>query len=576
MSQRDRLTVKDHGISATHYGSLGAIVLLGAILRGLNLGQKPLWLDEILTALFTLGRSATDIPRGQWWPSSDLDALLNFNAAATCAQITQAVAIDSNHPPLFFCAIHQWLRLLPLDSLSLAWALRSLPALLGVACILALYWLGRLVLTPRTGLVAALLMAVSPFAVYLSQEARHYTLPMLLIALSLAALVQLQQDLRDRRFRWGCWLGWVGLSLLGLYVHYFVILAITAQGLALMGELAWRDWHQGRPTWTGWGAIALAALGLLMGYAPWLPTCWEHLNRPEASWLTITDPSWGDRLGSLAQLVASWIVMGVALPVEHQPLPIVILSGSIMLLSLVYVLVRSWQPAVALSRAARTYPGIPLMVSFTAIMVLEFLVIVYGLNKDLTLAPRYSFVYYPGICVLLAALLSVPRPWAVPRRSLLWGLVSLGLLSSLLVTAGLVFQKPYIPDRVAQTLIGQGDRPVALLTVDQSLQDVALGLSFALATQTHPPQPSSPPSLQLAAVHRPGGYRAVWPEVATLNGSLPRPAHLWVLVSPGTPDRLLPDTLIPSATDAIACVKQPDQRHRIGHIYQRYDCPPAR
>jgi hypothetical protein len=42
-------------------------------------------------------------------------------------------------------------------------------------------------------------MAVSPFGVYLSQEARHYTLPILLITLALLGLIQIQQALYSQQ-----------------------------------------------------------------------------------------------------------------------------------------------------------------------------------------------------------------------------------------------------------------------------------------------------------------------------------------------------------------------------------------
>ena len=73
--------------------------------------------------------------------------------------------------------------------------MRSLPALIGVIEIAAIYCLNRLVFSKSAALMAAALMAVSPFAVYLSQEARHYTLPMLLTTLALLGLIKIQQSL---------------------------------------------------------------------------------------------------------------------------------------------------------------------------------------------------------------------------------------------------------------------------------------------------------------------------------------------------------------------------------------------
>jgi uncharacterized membrane protein len=64
-----------------------------------------------------------------------------------------------------------------------------------VAAIMAIYGVNSIAFYPASRIIAALFMALSPFAVYLSQEARYYTLPMLLIILSLFLLIKIQQDI---------------------------------------------------------------------------------------------------------------------------------------------------------------------------------------------------------------------------------------------------------------------------------------------------------------------------------------------------------------------------------------------
>ncbi|MGL4502797.1 MAG: hypothetical protein ACRCU2_27290, partial [Planktothrix sp.] len=44
------------------YLSLAAILILGTVLRFAQLEAKPVWLDEILTGLFSLGQSYQHIP----------------------------------------------------------------------------------------------------------------------------------------------------------------------------------------------------------------------------------------------------------------------------------------------------------------------------------------------------------------------------------------------------------------------------------------------------------------------------------------------------------------------------------
>ncbi|UBF28903.1 glycosyltransferase family 39 protein [Kovacikia minuta CCNUW1] len=194
-------------VATKHSLVLVAILLVGAGLRFWNLDLKPLWLDEVLSALFSLGRSFDAVPVEGAFPLSRLSQVFTLKPETTCAQIAATVATQSVHPPLFFCWMHDWLLWIDGLSQSWVWKLRSLPALIGVVAIAAIYQLNRVVFSSQAGLTAAALMAVSPFAVYLSQEARHYTLPMLLVILALTGLYHLQTDLYQQRFRPAIWFG---------------------------------------------------------------------------------------------------------------------------------------------------------------------------------------------------------------------------------------------------------------------------------------------------------------------------------------------------------------------------------
>ncbi|MEY3827530.1 MAG: hypothetical protein RLZZ148_2350, partial [Cyanobacteriota bacterium] len=44
---------------------LGIWILLGGILRFLNLGNKPIWTDEVATMVFSLGNDYESIPLNQ-------------------------------------------------------------------------------------------------------------------------------------------------------------------------------------------------------------------------------------------------------------------------------------------------------------------------------------------------------------------------------------------------------------------------------------------------------------------------------------------------------------------------------
>ena len=118
-----------------HYWALAGFIALGAILRFWNLDLKPLWLDEVLTALLSLGGRYEDVPLDVVFPASTLQHLFTLKPEISCSEIAQAVATKSTHPPLFFCLMHQWLNWVEPIAQTLSWKLRALPALVGVLAI---------------------------------------------------------------------------------------------------------------------------------------------------------------------------------------------------------------------------------------------------------------------------------------------------------------------------------------------------------------------------------------------------------------------------------------------------------
>ncbi|NJO80296.1 MAG: hypothetical protein HC827_18490, partial [Cyanobacteria bacterium RM1_2_2] len=534
-----------------HLIALAMMLLLGLGLRLWHLDSKPLWLDEVLSALFTMGRSYADVPLDQFFPLTELAQVFTVQPDVSWGEITQRVATESVHPPIFFCLMYSWMRWLvnpteqPTEQPAEHWifALRLLPALFGVGAIAAIYWLNRVAFSPKAGLLAATLMAVSPFAVYLSQEARHYTLPMLLITLALAALVQMQHLIQQKQLRPLVWGSWSLFNLLGLYTHYFCLLALIAQ----IGALTlWMLWHRHlirRQFWIAWGLV-IAAIGI--GYLPWLPTLISHFSRPETDWLIPYKPDWLDRVEPLYQTLVGWTLMVIALPVEDQPNWIAIPASLLMLAFMIWL---AWQLKIgfkALWQNLANRPATLLIGGFTGFVLLQFFAIVYLLDKDLTVVPRYNFVYYPGVCALLAACFS-SRAAAGAKRYPVMLLLLAGLVSSIAVVHGGSFQKSYYPDQVAQDFAFDPNQPLAVVMTYRSPQEVALGLSFALElAKRYPPETENQTvdqQVRFAFLDRTDGYSEAWKNLSDFDQPLPPPLNLWAIASPGMRTKDYPQRL---------------------------------
>jgi uncharacterized membrane protein len=587
-----------------HYAVFVTILLVGLGLRFWQLDAKPLWLDEVITALFSSGHRYADVPLQVFFPLTELDSLFSFQPGVSCAQIAQRVATDSVHPPVFFCLLYSWMGGLQHWTENWVWAMRSLPALFGVGAIAAVYGLNRVAFSPQAGLAGAALMAVSPFAVYLSQEARHYTLPMLLITLALIGLVQIQQDLLSHRVRPWVWMGWSAVNVLGLYTHYFCAIALVAQLIALCG---WIVLQRRKLTWHQWGAIALAVGAIGLFYLPWLPTFIEHFSRPETDWLIPYRITWQRRIAPLYQTVVNWVLMVIALPVENQPDRVVIPLSLVMLSFSIWLVWQVQKGFRRIWRVAIHRPTIQLLSGFILGILLQFFAIVYLLNKDLTVVPRYNFIVYPAICALLGvslagvggqgsgvggreqAVLRSPStaphsplptphsPFPTPRPLIPILLVS--LLSSLFVVNGLVFQKSYYPDRVAENMAFEPDKPLIAVVGYESLQEVALGLSFALELKKLYPAETVDSRVRFGFLDRAENYREVWRSLRELEQPLSMPLNLWVVASPGMRTKDYPDQLRiqdPDAARRALCPVDPEGFHRLGFPYQLFRCESQR
>jgi putative flippase GtrA len=180
--------------------ALGAIVAVGTFLRFWHLGLQGLWWDEATSAWLLRG-PITHVPG--------------------------AVARTESTPPLYYLLAWCWTHLFGSGPVGL----RSLSAVAGAATIPAAFAAGRSLATPRVGLIAAALVAVNPFLVWYSQEARSYAL------LALVSTVSLWLFARARAWpsvsRHVVW----GLSAsLALFTHYFAFFALLPEALLLLAD----------------------------------------------------------------------------------------------------------------------------------------------------------------------------------------------------------------------------------------------------------------------------------------------------------------------------------------------------
>ena len=164
------------------------------------------------------------------------------------------------HPPLHHSLLWVTVRLFGTSEFAV-----RLPSLIaGIALVPVMGWTGRLLFDRRTGWIAAVLATIAPFAVWYSQEARMYSLFMLLAALAVGAQVQAL-----RRGRTGDWVLYGAATAAMLWTQYFAVLPVLVQQAAFVA-VVWRDRHdrsRRRTLLRGWlvssAVVALALLPLM-------------------------------------------------------------------------------------------------------------------------------------------------------------------------------------------------------------------------------------------------------------------------------------------------------------------------
>lgn len=220
-------------IAIPHWLIPVALVGLAAVLRLPTLDAQSFWIDEGYAVWFI------DRPLGE---------------------ALRLIITPDNNGPLYFLLLWGWHRLVgPTD-----FAVRYLSALCSILSVAVLWQLGRAWFNRRTANRAALLMAVSPFAIWYAQEAKMYALHMLLAALATLLLTRTL-----RRMRWYNWLAYVICVNLLAYSHFFGAFTIVAQGILTL-ITTWRDWRRLRAYV---GAMLLSAFP----YLPVLRFAWAML-----------------------------------------------------------------------------------------------------------------------------------------------------------------------------------------------------------------------------------------------------------------------------------------------------------
>ncbi len=215
--------------------TLFVLVVAAAFLRFSFLAKKPFWFDECFSV---------EVARLSW---HDFGRLLWRREA---------------NMSLYYLILRGWLHFG-----SSPFFIRSLSVVFSLASLPAIFWLASKLFDRRVGLIAVALLSFNAYSVRYAQEARSYSLFVLLAAVSSGFFVAPLRE-PSRRYR----AGYVIASILAVYAHLYALLLLGAQWLSLRGTSTSRSFRR------AWIWIAIASLPLVVfaaktGAGPirWIP-----------------------------------------------------------------------------------------------------------------------------------------------------------------------------------------------------------------------------------------------------------------------------------------------------------------
>src|SRR3990172_1679209 len=209
------------------------IILIGAFLRLYKIGSNSLWFDEAISV---------------WFANESLG---NIIIKQTSADV---------HPPLYYILLSLWLSVFENGEFDV----RLLSAIFGILSIPLLYLIVKNLFGNLPALISSLILAMSPFHIYYSQEARMYSILTFCVLLSIFFMVKMlcigEEPTQTKKTIFYS-IGYVISTLASLYCHNVALLLPIAQNFFFI-----IFWNRHRPFLKFW---IPSLLTIIILWAPW-------------------------------------------------------------------------------------------------------------------------------------------------------------------------------------------------------------------------------------------------------------------------------------------------------------------
>jgi hypothetical protein len=268
-------------------------------------------------------------------------------------------------------------------------SLRVVSLLAGTAAIPFTYLLGLRTVGRPAALTGAALIALSPYLIFYSTEARAYGLTLLLVLLSTLALLR---ALDTRRSWW--WAAYAACAAAAVYAHYTPV-------FVLFGQLAWAFFARPEARLPLLASNAVAVLA----YLPWLPTLLDNTESPGSKVIGILTPF---NLANIRIELGRWGLGHPYIPLRELP---GWLGIAMLLAGLAAGLV-----ALALRWRRAGMWRVPRPSSETVLVVVLALstpvgALLYSAVGDSVWNARNLIPSWPGLALVIGAVVTAGRGW---------------------------------------------------------------------------------------------------------------------------------------------------------------------
>jgi uncharacterized membrane protein len=448
------------------------IIMLGMIFRLVNLDSKVYWGDEVYSSLRIFGYTTVEVVKeiaiGRPIAANVIQKFQHLDINLSIIDVINTLKTEDTHlVPLYFMLGHIWAKIWG-DS---ATAIRLLSVLFSLLILPSIYWLAmELFQTKHVAAITTAITAITPIQIVFAQEARFYSLWLLLSILSAASLLWAARSVQMNR--------WITFTVILIACFYTNLLStILWVGLTLYVGLRYR---RDRSTIV---RFALSSLTAWSALTPWL---WMLLHREQ---VPMTRP---DDTASLTNFVYAWWTNTIRLFVDLDSSVQLSRIQFIALLACVLIgfvlLSRAW--VYLWGNAPRHVAG------FITIISLIMPVALLGRAFVGILPPRYLLLTYTMLQLPIAYFLGQLWQRQALKRTVdkIWIIMALVILGSYLISIFTMLpaqtwwnKQPSECNPVIAQLVNQSNRPLVIGEGDGGkFFDHALSNLISLARLTKP------------------------------------------------------------------------------------------